>query len=100
MDTIRRSGIGQIPRGYHPIEFQLEYPHRPSHKKANSTRAFIQRNLNHCPRKTKYTCYSTLVRPLLEYACMVWDPHTAQNTQKLEAVQRRSARFAMNKPGT
>jgi hypothetical protein len=65
-------------------------------KKVNSTRAFIQRNLNHCPRETKSTCYLTLVRPLLEYACMVWGPHTAQNTQKLEAVQRRSARFVMN----
>ena len=59
-------------------------------KKANSTRAFIQRNLNHCPREMKSTCYLTLVRPLLGYACMVWDPHTAQNTHKLEAVQRRS----------
>ena len=65
-------------------------------KKANSTRAFIQRNLNHCLRETKSTCYLTLVRPLLEYACMVWDPHTAQNIQKLEAVHRRSARFVMN----
>jgi hypothetical protein len=37
-----------------------------------------------------------LVRPLFEYACMVWDAHTAQNTQKIEAVQRRSARFVMN----
>ena len=44
----------------------------------------------------KSTSYSTLVRPLLEYACMVWDQHTAQNIQKLEAVQRRSARFVMN----
>ena len=59
-------------------------------KKANSTRAFIQRNLNHFPREMKSTCYLTLVRPLLGYACMVWDPHTAQNTHKLEAVQRRS----------
>ena len=65
-------------------------------KKVNSTRAFIQWNLNHCPRETKSTCYLTLVRPLLEYACMVWGPHTTQNTQKLEAVQRRSARFVMN----
>lgn len=65
-------------------------------KKANSTRAFIQRNLQHCPRNTKATCYTTLVRPLVEYACTVWDPHTALNIQKLEAVQRRSARFVMN----
>lgn len=65
-------------------------------KKANSTRAFIQRNLQHCPRNTKAACYTTLVRPLVEYACTVWDPHTALNIQKLEAVQRRSARFVMN----
>jgi hypothetical protein len=63
---------------------------------ANSTRVSIQRNLSHCPRETKSTCYLTLARPLLECACMVWDPHTAQNTQKLEAAQRRSARFVMN----
>jgi hypothetical protein len=37
--------------GYHPKESQLEYPHRRNHKKANSTRAFIQRNLNHCPQR-------------------------------------------------
>ena len=65
-------------------------------KKANATRAFIQRNLQHCPRSTKATCYTTLVRPLVEYACTVWDPHTANNIQKLEAVQPRSARFVMN----
>jgi hypothetical protein len=64
--------------------------------KANSTRAFVQRNLPYCPRSIKATCYTTLVRPLVEYACTIWDPHTAQNIRKLEAVQRRSARFVMN----
>jgi hypothetical protein len=65
-------------------------------KKTNSTRAFIQRNLQHCPQRTKAVCYTTLVRPLLEYACTVWDPFTNVNIQKLESVQRRSARFVMN----
>ena len=65
-------------------------------KKANSTRAFIQRNLQHCPQSTKATCCTTLVRPLVENACAVCDPHTAHNIQNLEAVQRRSARFVMN----
>ena len=37
--------------------------------------------------------YQTLVRPILEYASSAWDPHTQQNIDKLEAVQRRAARF-------
>jgi hypothetical protein len=44
-------------------------------------------------RKSKAQCYQTLVRPLMEYACTIWDPHTKENINKLEAVQRRSARF-------
>jgi hypothetical protein len=65
-------------------------------KKTNSTRAFIQRNLQYCPQRTKAVCYTTLVRPLLEYACTVWDQFINVNIQKLESVQRRSARFVMN----
>ena len=33
------------------------------------------------------------VRPSLEYATCVWDPHTQTAKQKLEAVQRRAARY-------
>ena len=43
-------------------------------KKANSTRAFLQRNIHQCPRKTKELCYTTLVRPIVEYAGIIWDP--------------------------
>ena len=35
-----------------------------------------------------------LVRPVMEYATTVWAPHTAQNCNKLQQVQRRAARFA------
>ena len=34
------------------------------------------------------------MRPQLEYASTVWSPHTAIDITKLEAVQRRSARWA------
>ena len=33
---------------------------------------------------------------MLEYACRVWHPHTAQNINTLESVQRRAARWAAN----
>ena len=42
----------------------------------------------------KSTAYTTLARPQLEYASTVWSPHTATDITKLEAVQRRSARWA------
>ena len=62
-------------------------------KKANGVKAFLQRNMAQCPRKTKETCYEHLVRPLVEYASSIWDPWTKENISKIEAVQRRSARF-------
>ena len=62
-------------------------------KKANNTRAFLQRNIYQCPRKTKDLCYKTLVRPQMEYASIIWDPYTANNISNLEMVQRRAARF-------
>ena len=60
-------------------------------KKASNISAFLQRNLHQLPRKSKAQCYQTLVRPLMEYACTIWDPHTKENINKLEAMQRRSA---------
>jgi hypothetical protein len=62
-------------------------------KKANSAKAFLQRNLSQCSRKTKTACYEYLVRPLLEYSNTVWDPHSVCCINQLEAVQRRAARF-------
>ena len=62
-------------------------------KKANNTRAFLQRNLQQYPRKTKELCYKTLVRPIMEYASVVWDPFTEDNIRKLEMVKRRAARM-------
>ena len=62
-------------------------------KKANSTRAFLSRNLSHCSRKIKETSYKTFVRPIAEYAASAWDPHTQRNVKKIEQIQRSSARF-------
>ena len=60
-------------------------------KKPNNTEAFLQRNLQQCQRKTKGFCYKTLVRPILEYASIIWGPLTDDNIQKLEMVQCRAA---------
>ena len=62
-------------------------------KKANSTLAFLARNIPRCCRKVKQMAYSTYIRPTVEYAPPVWDPHTKRNTKKIEMVQLRCARY-------
>ena len=37
--------------------------------------------------------YRTMVRPVLEYAACAWDPYNAEQIQRLEAVQKKAARF-------
>ena len=62
-------------------------------KKANSTRAFLARNIPRCCRKVKQVAYTTYIRPTVKYASPVWDLHTKRNTNKIEMVQRRCARY-------
>ena len=72
--------------------------------KVNRSLGFITRNLYSCPMNVKSQAYLTLVRPCLEYACSVWDPHTQNHCHDIEGVQRRAARFVKNcherEPGT
>lgn len=44
-------------------------------KKAMQKLWFLIRNLCHCTSETKLTGYKTIIRPILEYAAVVWDPH-------------------------
>ena len=50
-----------------------------------------------CPKYVKERCYTTLVRPTMEYACAMWDPYTQSNVKKIEMIQRRAARFICRK---
>jgi hypothetical protein len=63
-------------------------------KKANSTLTILGRNMSRCPTTIKAQCYATLVRPILEYASTIWSPSKKDSINKVEAVQRRAARFA------
>jgi hypothetical protein len=62
-------------------------------KKANNTRAFLQRNINRCPEAIKTLCYQTFVRPIVEYVSTVCNPPTEKNIKSVENVQRQAARF-------
>ena len=62
-------------------------------KKAKSTCAFLAINIPQCSRKVMQMAYTTYIRPTVEYASPVWDPHTKRNTNKVKMVQRRCARY-------
>ena len=59
----------------------------------------IRRNLHNCSSVTKASAYLSLVRPIMEYASCVWDPHKIINIQALEKVQRRAARWVLSDYG-
>ena len=46
--------------------------------------AFLERNVHKCPRHVKENCFNALVRPLVQYASSVWDPHKQTQIDKLE----------------
>ena len=53
----------------------------------------MHRNLKGCPEKHKQTAYFSLIRSSMEYGATVWDPYQTYNSDKVERVQRRAARF-------
>ena len=61
---------------------------------ASRTLNFLRRTLRIVSQNTKALAYKALVRPKLEYAPSVWDPHHAKWRNALEAVQSRAARFS------
>lgn len=67
-------------------------------RKGMKTLGFLRRNLpgRSCSKEIKTACYNTLVRPIVEYASCVWDPHTSKAISKAESVQRSAARYVMN----
>ena len=66
-------------------------------KNASGTLQFLKRNLRISSSEVKTQAYQSYVRPRLEYAATVWDPFTKTNRDKLEMVQRYSARWTLGR---
>ena len=64
--------------------------------KANNTLAFLRRNLKYCPRQLKENAYISLVRSQLEYSASIWDPYRVGDSNQLDRVQRRAAKFVFS----
>jgi len=55
--------------------------------------AFLRRNLSKCPQQIKEQACIALVRPNVEYAPAVWDPHLKKDVKSEQTIQSRTARF-------
>ena len=64
--------------------------------KASRVLNFLKCNLSSCSQNVKASAYTTIVRPILEYASIIWDPHQQVDINSLEKIQRRSARWVCN----
>ena len=73
----QHSQIPRYPYRQHP---KMEHSHQQDCTETKTTSAFLHRNIRTCPRKIKHLAYTTLVRPIFEYASIIWDPHTDSNT--------------------
>ena len=61
---------------------------------ANKSLGFVRRNLK--SKNTSFKslkAYKAIVRPQLEYAAPVWDPHTKEDIKRIESVQRWAAHW-------
>ena len=64
--------------------------------KANRALGLVKRTLQPCTPEVKERAYKAIIRPLLEYASAAWNPHTNRDTETIEKVQRRAARFVVH----
>jgi hypothetical protein len=65
-------------------------------RKAWKALHFIMRILKRGNNNTKHLAYTALVRPILEYGAVCWDPYREGQIVALNRVQRRAAKFANN----
>ena len=64
--------------------------------KATRMLNFLKRHLSKCSSNVKASAYLLMVRPLMEYVCVVWDPHYQSQVSVLEKVQRHAARWVLS----
>ena len=65
--------------------------------KANKILGLLKRTFGWCSEAI-ITGYKTMLRPIIEYPCPVWNPHQAYLSDKLERIQRNVSRWILDGP--
>jgi hypothetical protein len=65
-------------------------------RKAWKALHFVMRIITKGNNNTKHLSYTALVRPILEYGAVCWDPYREGQIGALNRVQRTAAKFANN----
>jgi hypothetical protein len=65
--------------------------------KANKVLYTTKLALNKSTTQVKTAAYKTMIRPLVEYSSSVWDPYTSGQINCVEKIQRKAARFCLNR---
>jgi hypothetical protein len=65
--------------------------------KANKVLYVTKLALAHSSQRVKETAYKSIVRPQVEYSSSVWDPFYANQIDTIEMIQRKAARFCLNR---
>jgi hypothetical protein len=85
---LRVSLVASKYLGVHVIQdLSWNYHIQQTSAKASRSVGFLRQNLRGYPQDVKAQAYTTLVRPVLEYASTVWDPYTFHQIYALERVQ-------------
>ena len=56
---------------------------------------FLKRHISKCLSNIKASAYLLMIHPLMEYACIVWDPHYQSQVSALERVQKRAVKWVL-----
>jgi len=65
-------------------------------RKAWKALHFVTRILKKGNNNTKRLAYTALVKPILEYGAVCWDPYREGQVSALNRMQKRAAKFANN----
>ena len=63
--------------------------------KANKVLGLLKHTVGSKKKDIFSIFYKSLVRPILEYASLVWSPHLAKDIHEIEKVQRRASRITL-----
>ena len=87
---------GSVPRHWHSKRFVMETPYHQDNKYYKQVSWFLEMEPEGKAPNLEKRAYKAIVHPKLEYAAPVRDPHTLDDTQKIEIVQRRAARWVLS----